>query len=142
MNVGWDDPNVSGCADERRFQGLKRVTLNNMVQDCSYLHETLGYQFYRALNIRVPRTQYADLTINGEHYGTYLHVESVDRRFLARRFGSRKGMLYEALYGGFRQPDLSPEKLLSLPTDDIYNCLLYTSPSPRDATLSRMPSSA
>ena len=25
---------------------------------------------------------------------------------------------------------------------DIYPCLLYTSPSPRDATLSRMPSSA
>ena len=25
---------------------------------------------------------------------------------------------------------------------DIYTCLLYTSPSPRDATLSRMPSSA
>ena len=26
--------------------------------------------------------------------------------------------------------------------EDKYNCLLYTSPSPRDATLSRMPSSA
>ena len=26
--------------------------------------------------------------------------------------------------------------------EDYYNCLLYTSPSPRDATLSRMPSSA
>ena len=26
--------------------------------------------------------------------------------------------------------------------DDDYDCLLYTSPSPRDATLSRMPSSA
>ena len=26
--------------------------------------------------------------------------------------------------------------------DDRYGCLLYTSPSPRDATLSRMPSSA
>ena len=25
---------------------------------------------------------------------------------------------------------------------DLYPCLLYTSPSPRDATLSRMPSSA
>ena len=25
---------------------------------------------------------------------------------------------------------------------DLYTCLLYTSPSPRDATLSRMPSSA
>ena len=27
-------------------------------------------------------------------------------------------------------------------TDQSNNCLLYTSPSPRDATLSRMPSSA
>ena len=27
-------------------------------------------------------------------------------------------------------------------TDPIWDCLLYTSPSPRDATLSRMPSSA
>ena len=26
--------------------------------------------------------------------------------------------------------------------EDVYTCLLYTSPSPRDATLSRMPSSA
>ena len=29
-----------------------------------------------------------------------------------------------------------------IPTLHIYPCLLYTSPSPRDATLSRMPSSA
>ena len=27
-------------------------------------------------------------------------------------------------------------------SDKLYNCLLYTSPSPRDATLYRMPSSA
>ena len=27
-------------------------------------------------------------------------------------------------------------------SDDVTRCLLYTSPSPRDATLSRMPSSA
>ena len=27
-------------------------------------------------------------------------------------------------------------------SDELYTCLLYTSPSPRDATLSRMPSSA
>ena len=33
-----------------------------------------------------------------------------------------------------KNPELRPEGLL--------HCLLYTSPSPRDATLSRMPSSA
>ena len=29
-----------------------------------------------------------------------------------------------------------------VPKPNTYSCLLYTSPSPRDATLSRMPSSA
>ena len=29
-----------------------------------------------------------------------------------------------------------------VPDESAYSCLLYTSPSPRDATLSRMPSSA
>ena len=32
--------------------------------------------------------------------------------------------------------------IVCLPLKDFYYCLLYTSPSPRDATLSRMPSSA
>ena len=35
-----------------------------------------------------------------------------------------------------------PSPPRSLSEDDLYICLLYTSPSPRDATLSRMPSSA
>ena len=34
------------------------------------------------------------------------------------------------------------ERSTELFIDNLMNCLLYTSPSPRDATLSRMPSSA
>ena len=34
------------------------------------------------------------------------------------------------------------KKKLDLEAEERHNCLLYTSPSPRDATLSRMPSSA
>ena len=41
-----------------------------------------------------------------------------------------------AASGGF--PDVFAHGMLSM----AYLCLLYTSPSPRDATLSRMPSSA
>ena len=37
--------------------------------------------------------------------------------------------------------DNCPSKVLDI-LNKIKNCLLYTSPSPRDATLSRMPSSA
>ena len=38
--------------------------------------------------------------------------------------------------------DFNGDGLADLTTADTYSCLLYTSPSPRDATLSRMPSSA
>jgi len=38
--------------------------------------------------------------------------------------------------------DLTMDIIEYIASNIIYNCLLYTSPSPRDATLSRMPSSA
>ncbi|MBL4685925.1 MAG: CotH kinase family protein, partial [Nannocystaceae bacterium] len=126
IHLGWDDPEVAGCGEERRFHGLKRVTLNNMVQDNSYLRETLGYQFYAALGLGVPRTQFANLSINDEHFGFYLHVETVDRRFLARRFDSRKGMLFEAIYGGGRNCDLSPEKLGASSDDSCFKASFST----------------
>ena len=34
------------------------------------------------------------------------------------------------------------DKVFPIPADDVPDCLLYTSPSPRDGLLSRMPSSA
>ena len=41
---------------------------------------------------------------------------------------------------GVRRKDLLQD--IAIATGATYVCLLYTSPSPRDATLSRMPSSA
>ena len=54
----------------------------------------------------------------------------VDKRlkFLGLRF------TYTSLVAAFA--------LISTIVGSLYGCLLYTSPSPRDATLSRMPSSA
>ena len=46
-------------------------------------------------------------------------------------------------YSPFVDPKTKAVALVFVSTDcPIANCLLYTSPSPRDATLSRMPSSA
>ena len=40
-------------------------------------------------------------------------------------------------------PDgIKPDELAKLIMKEIYTCLLYTSPSPRDLSTSRMPSSA
>ena len=38
--------------------------------------------------------------------------------------------------------ELADEEAMEVETEEYRHCLLYTSPSPRDATLSRMPSSA
>ena len=46
--------------------------------------------------------------------------------------GSRRDLTINSMY-----KNLHTEEIV-----DPYNCLLYTSPSPRDATLARMPSSA
>jgi spore coat protein CotH len=62
-----------------RFFGLDRLTLNNMVQDPTMVHEALGYQVYEAAGVRVPRTGYVRLTVNGQPYGLYLNLEARQR---------------------------------------------------------------
>ena len=45
-----------------------------------------------------------------------------------------QALLFKLRYGMFKPVDVT--------RDSLYSCLLYTSPSPRDGLLSRMPSSA
>ena len=98
-HLSWDDPNVPGCAETRRYKGLKRFTFNNQVEDASYVHERIGYDFLARLGVPVPRAAPVRLHVNGELWGLYLNVETIDRRFLSRHFESKDGMLYEADYG-------------------------------------------
>ncbi len=98
IDIDWDDPALAGCPSERRLLGQKHVTLNNGVQDHSAAHERLGYALFRALGVPAPRIAHVRVFVNGELYGLYQHVESIDRRFLSRWFDSNKGMLYEGTY--------------------------------------------
>jgi hypothetical protein len=84
--------------------GAVNLTLNNMVQDPTMLHEAIGYRVYATAGVMVPDTRFARLSINGQARGLYLLVDTIDRRFLARRFGNGTGILYEGAYG----TDLSP----------------------------------
>lgn len=86
-------------AKGERFLGLEHLTLNNMVQDPTMLREALGYQVYEAAGVAVPATSYVRLTINGQDYGLYLNLETIDPVFLERRFGDGGGILYEGSYG-------------------------------------------
>ena len=92
----------------QRVFGFENLTLNNMVQDPTMLHEAVGYRMYAAAGVTVPESRYLQLTINGRPRGLYLLVETIDRQFLARRFGDASGILYEGAYGtDFREPHLN-----------------------------------
>lgn len=79
-----------------RFLGLKRLTLNNMVDDPTRMRESIGYRVYHAAGLAAPRTAYATLKINEREMGIYLAVEAIDDVFVSSRFGKPIGGLYEA----------------------------------------------
>ena len=95
------------------FLGLKTLTLNNMVQDPSMIHEALSYESFRAVDIAAPRTGYAYVRVNGEDYGIYLNVETLDDVALPRWFEAT-GHLYEGAYGS----DVAPGGAAAFEVDE------------------------
>ena len=69
---------VDEYVDGQTFFGLEKLTLNNMVQDPSMVHETLAYELFRSLGVPASRTGYAFVRVNGESFGLYLNVETLD----------------------------------------------------------------
>lgn len=70
------------------FLGLRKMTLNNMVQDESMTHEVLAYRTFGALGVPAPRSGYAYVRLNGEDIGLYADVETLDKVALEKRFGT------------------------------------------------------
>jgi hypothetical protein len=91
----------------QKLFGLTKLTLNNMVQDPSYIHEALSYRLFRAVGVPTPRVGYANVTLNGRDYGLHLNVETVDTTMLSR-WGLTNTHLYKGgvpnfpeLYSGY-----------------------------------------
>ena len=78
------DEFVSG----QNYLGLKRMTLNNMVQDPSFVHEATAYKMYRAAGVPAPRAGYSKVTVEGQSLGLYLNLESVDKTMTKRWYPS------------------------------------------------------
>lgn len=81
-----------------KFHGLRHLTLNNMIQDRSMLREHAAYWLYEQAGVPAPRHGYARVSVNGERYGLYGLVESMDQDFLTRQWPvDRDGNLYETI---------------------------------------------
>jgi spore coat protein CotH len=81
--------------DKQSFRGLRRLTLNNMAEDPSFVAERLGYHLFRAAKLPAPRCNSAVVYVNGKLYGIYANIETEDKTFLRRHFTDDSGNLYE-----------------------------------------------
>jgi len=111
VKFNWGPKGTPG--HDARFRGLKGLTLNNMVQDPSMIHEATVYRIFAAMGVPSPRTGYAWVRLNGKDYGLYLNIETEDDVFLSKHYPSTLH-LYEAKYG----TDLRPGKEKDFEVDE------------------------
>lgn len=87
--------------DDQILLGMDKLNFNNMVEDASYMHDALGYEFFRAAGVHAPRTGYAWLTVSvsgkrdRDPLGLYLLLENVGKDFAKPRFGTKKVPIFK-----------------------------------------------
>ena len=79
----------------KTYHGLDKLSLNNIIQDNTYMKDYLSYQMMGEFGVPAPLCSYAYITVNGEDWGLYLAVEAVEESFLQRNYGSNYGDLYK-----------------------------------------------
>ena len=90
--------------------GSRYVTLNNSIQDKSYIKQTLGYRMLGMAGLPNSRCNYARVFVNGtligqglggvNSPGIYVNAEPIMKRYIERNFnGNMNGNLYELEHG-------------------------------------------
>ena len=77
------------------YYGLDKLSLNNIIQDNTYMKDYLTYQMMGYFDVSAPLCSYVQILVNGEEWGLYLAVEGVEESFLSRNYGNDYGELYK-----------------------------------------------
>ena len=79
----------------KSYYGLDKLSLNNLIQDNTYMKDYLAYRMMGEFGADAPLCSFVYITVNGEDWGLYLAVEGVEDAFLQRNYGSDYGELYK-----------------------------------------------
>lgn len=118
--------------NSQNYYGLDKISLNNIIQDNTYMKDYLSYQMMAEFGAVSPLCSYVYIRVNGEDWGLYLAVEGVEESFLQRNYGADYGELYKPesqSFGGrdiqgneegFKQrPENAEFDIPDMPEDDI-----------------------
>ena len=75
--------------------GTKNLTLNNSIQDPSYVRQPLGYKLFRDGGIPYARCNFAKVIVNNQNFGVYVNLEPTHELYMQRNVGNSLGNLYE-----------------------------------------------
>lgn len=79
----------------KTYYGLDKLSLNNIIQDNTYMKDYLTYQMMGYFGVSAPLCSYVQILVNGEEWGLYLAIEGVEEAFLSRNYGKDYGELYK-----------------------------------------------
>jgi hypothetical protein len=78
---------------------LKKIHLNNSVQDRTYQHERIARELFDAAGVPIPRAGNAWVNLNDRELGMYVVLEGVNKQFLKRYFKDVSGNVYDGHSG-------------------------------------------
>ncbi len=79
----------------KNYYGLDKLSLNNIIQDNTFMKDYLSYQMMGYFGADAPLCSFVSIRVNGENWGLYLAVEGVEEAFLERNYGRDYGELYK-----------------------------------------------
>jgi len=77
------------------FHGLKKVSLNNSVQDRTFLNEKISRELFNAAGAPAPRAGFTTVQLNGRNLGIHVLTEGFNKQFLRHYFTNVHGNLYQ-----------------------------------------------
>ena len=79
---------------DHEYDGYTDIKLANGYNDPSFLRDVLGFHIIRKY-MDAPRSNYATLYVNGTLIGLYTNTESISKKFVKSRFGSKKNAFFD-----------------------------------------------
>lgn len=96
--------------NSQSYYGLDKLSLNNIIQDNTYMKDYLSYQMMAEFGAVSPLCSYVYIRVNGKDWGLYLAVEGVEESFLQRNYGADYGELYKPESQSFGGRDIQGNK--------------------------------
>jgi len=79
---------------DQNYQGYTDIKLNNVIFDPSFVREALAYKILGNY-MDAPLSNYAKVYVNGTYLGLYTNVESISKKFVDSRFGSKTNAFFD-----------------------------------------------